>query len=155
MSYIDRNLLPSETIIFRTRKSIIIFLVPVLLTILAVAVTPYMLNNPLLAKLIFAPWVVIFLYWSVNLLEYFTSEYAVTDKRIMMREGFFTRHANEMRLTAISQVNVDQSLVGMMLNYGTVSINAFGAYDAYPLISSPFRFQKTVNQQLDVLITNK
>ena len=155
MSYIDRNLLPSETIIFRTRKSIIIFLVPFILTALALFVSPYMLNNPLLEKLVFAPWIIVGLFWSVNLLEYFTSEYAVTDKRIMMREGFFTRHANEMRLTAISQVNVDQSLIGMMLNYGTVSINAFGAFDAYPLISSPFRFQKTVNQQLDALISNK
>ena len=155
MSYIDRNLLPSETIIFRTRKSIIIFLVPFILTALALFVSPYMLNNPLLEKLVFAPWIIVGLFWSVNLLEYFTSEYAVTDKRIMMREGFFTRHANEMRLTAISQVNVDQSLIGMMLNYGTVSINAFVAFDAYPLISSPFRFQKTVNQQLDALISNK
>lgn len=153
MSYIDRNLLPSETIVFRTRKSIIIFLVPFILTLLALFVSPYMLSNPLLEKLTFAPWIVVFIFWAVNLIDYFSSEYAVTDKRIMMREGFFTRHANEMRLTAISQVNVEQSLIGVMLNYGTVSINAFGAFDAYPLISSPFRFQKTVNQQLDLLVS--
>ena len=66
-----------------------------------------------------------------------------------MREGFFTRHSNEMRLTAISQVNVDQNIIGQMLNFGTVSINAFGASDDYNLISNPGMFQRMVNEQLD------
>lgn len=155
MSYIDRNLLPSENILFRTRKTKMIFTIPVLLTIFSVYATNYMSMNPILVKVIFAPWAVTGLYWSYKLLDYFTSEYAVTDKRIMMREGFFTRHANEMRITAISQVNVDQNLVGQILNFGTVSINAFGAFDSYPMISRPFQFQRAVNQQLDVLLTNR
>jgi uncharacterized membrane protein YdbT with pleckstrin-like domain len=82
-------------------------------------------------------------------LEYGTSEYVVTSKRVMMREGFFTRHTNEMRVGAISQVNVDQSLFGQILNYGTVSIQAFGAFDSFPMIARPIRFQQCVNEQLD------
>lgn len=155
MSYIVRNLLPSENILFHTRKSKIIFVIPVLLAVFSGYATSYMLANPLLAKVVFAPWTVTGLYWAYALLDYFTSEYAVTDKRIMMREGFFTRHANEMRITAISQVNVDQNLVGQILNFGTVSINAFGAFDSYALINRPYEFQRAVNQQLDVLLTNR
>jgi hypothetical protein len=49
-------------------------------------------------------------------------------------------------------VNVDQSLLGQLLNYGIVSINAFGAYDSFTLISHPGEFQKYVNQQLDTLV---
>lgn len=152
MSYIDRNLLPSENIIFRTRKSMILFLWPVILTALSAYATDYMMQIDLLQKVVLAPWVVTGIYWVFCLLEYYTSEYAVTDKRVMMREGFFVRHANEVRLTAISQVNVDQNLIGMILNFGTVSINAFGAFDSYPQISHPFDFQRNVNQQLDKLV---
>jgi uncharacterized membrane protein YdbT with pleckstrin-like domain len=152
MSYIDNNLLPGERIIFRTRKSKILFIWPLILAILSVMVSNYMMHNTILKTVVFAPWVVTGIFWVYSLLEYYTSEYAVTDKRVMMREGFFARHANEMRLTAISQVNVDQNLFGMMLNFGTVSINAFGAFDSYPQISYPFDFQRSVNQQLDLLV---
>lgn len=66
-----------------------------------------------------------------------------------MREGFFNRHVNEMRLATISQINVSQSLLGQMFNYGMVSINAFGAFDAFTVLAKPYTFQKYVNEQLD------
>lgn len=151
MSYMDKNLLPDERILFRTKKHIIIFFVPVVLTILAVFATYYMRANPILAQVQTAPWLVTLIFWAYMGLDYMTSEYAVTNKRVMMREGFFNRHATEMRLAAISQVNVDQSLAGQLFDYGTVSLNAFGAYDSFPLIAKPFLFQKYVNEQLDII----
>ena len=66
-----------------------------------------------------------------------------------MREGFFYRHTNETRLATISQINVNQSLLGQILNFGTVIINAFGAFDTFTMIAKPFLFQKYVNEQLD------
>jgi uncharacterized membrane protein YdbT with pleckstrin-like domain len=149
MSYIDRNLLQDEQVRFRTKKHMIIFLAPLVLTIFSIFATRYMLGNPILVKVIWAPWVVLALYWGAIFIEYLFSEYAVTNRRVMMREGFFYRHANETRLAAISQVNIDQSLLAQILNYGTVSINAFGAYDAFPLVSKPYEFQRQVNEQLD------
>jgi uncharacterized membrane protein YdbT with pleckstrin-like domain len=152
MSYIDRNLISGEQILFRTRKHRIIFFFPVVLTLVAVYFTNYMHGNAILIKMEWVPWFVALVFWCQVGLQYFASEYAVTNKRVMMREGFFVRHANEIRLSAISQVNVVQSLLGQLLNYGVVSINAFGAYDSYPLINQPFEFQKQVNQQLDTLV---
>lgn len=149
MSYIDRNLLDGERILFRTRKHLIIFFFPMIWLIFSIYASSYMLSNPVLVHVQWVPWLIALIFWGAVALNYYTSEFAVTNKRVMMREGFFVRHANEMRLTAISQVNVDQNLIGQMLNYGTVSINAFGAFDAYTLISGPGTFQKAVNQQLD------
>lgn len=153
MSYIDRNLLPDERILFRTKKHIIIFLIPVLLLIFSAYATNYMASNDVLKVLQWAPWLVTILIWSSVGLDYITSEFAVTNKRVMMREGFFVRHSNELRLATISQVNVEQSIIGQILNYGTVAINAFGAFDAYPMIAKPSQFQKAVNQQLDQLVS--
>ena len=85
-------------------------------------------------------------------LEYITSEFAVTNKRIMMREGFFFRHMAEIRLNTLSQINVDQSLIGQMLGYGIVTLNAFGAFDAFTMIASPVQFQKVANEQLDKVV---
>lgn len=149
MSYIDRNLLPDEQILFRTKKHLIIFFVPILVLLFSAYMTPVMAANQVLAAVKWVPAVITLLFWSVVGLAYYTSEFAVTNKRIMMREGFFNRHANEMRLTAISQVNVYQNLIGQLMNFGTVSINAFGAFDSYTLISNPGVFQRMVNQQID------
>jgi uncharacterized membrane protein YdbT with pleckstrin-like domain len=149
MSYIDSNLLPDERIIFRTKKSPILFLFPALLLIFCAYASNLMGQNQILHNVQWVPWVVTILIWSAVGLNYYTSEFAVTNKRVMMREGFFTRHANEMRLTTISQVNVEQSLIGQMVGYGSVSINAFGVSDDYTLISNPNKFQQAVNEQLD------
>lgn len=152
MSYLDRNLIAGEQILFRTKKHLVIFFLPVLWVFVSCFLTYYMLQSPILAKLSFLPWVLAFIFFVYVFFEYFTSEFAVTNKRVMMREGFFYRHTTEMRLATISQVNVDQSLLGQLLNYGIVSVNAFGATDAFTLIAKPHKFQKTVHEQLDKVV---
>lgn len=149
MTYIDKNLLPDERISFRTKKHLIIFFAPVFWTVFSLFVTGYMQSNSILIKVAWVPWLIALILWAYVWLEYVTSEFAVTNKRVMMREGFFNRHATELRLSAISQVNVDQSLLGQLLNYGVVTLNAFGAFDVYTLIAQPAAFQRAVNEELD------
>lgn len=155
MSYIDRNLLSDERILFRTKKHPIIFFFPLLLLILCAYLSQYLSSSSILANLWWAPWILVAAVWGYVGLNYYTSEFAVTNKRIMMREGFFTRHTNEMRLSAISQVNVDQNLIGQILGFGIVSINAFGAFDNYTTINKPVMFQKYVNQQIDAAVSGR
>lgn len=149
MSYIDSNLIPGEQIIFRTKKHLIIFLFPVIWLFICLFVGYSLRGNPAYALIYWIPWVLALYFWAHVGVNYLSSDFAVTNKRIMMREGFFYRHSNETRLSAISQVNVDQSLLGQLLNYGIVSINAFGAYDSFSMLSKPFLFQKYVHEQLD------
>jgi uncharacterized membrane protein YdbT with pleckstrin-like domain len=96
-----------------------------------------------------APILVALLIFSSVWLEYATSEFVVTNKRIIMREGFFYRHSTELRLNAISQVNVQQNPLGQMLDYGTVTLSAFGASDSFNIISHPLQFQRYANEQMD------
>lgn len=152
MTYIDRNLLSEEKILFRTKKHLIIFLAPLLILIFSCFASYYMRHNFILMKLIWAPWVVSAIIFAVTWLEYYFSEYVVTNKRVMMREGFFYRHSNELRLSTIAQINVDQSLIGQFLNYGSIVLNAMGAFDAFSFIDKPNLFQKYVNEQLDKLV---
>jgi len=152
MSYIDRNLMQGETIQFRTKKHLIIFFFPIVWIVFCIYASAYMLANPILTQVEWVPWVLAVFFWGYVGIEYLTSEFAVTNKRVLMREGFFHRHTNETRLNAISQVNVDQSLLGQILDYGIVTLNAFGAFDAFPTISQPNRFQKVVNEQMDKMM---
>src|SRR5580765_2087823 len=140
MSYIEKNLLPDEQIAFRTKKHLIIFLMPMVWT--AITVFFFLNTNPIIAKLAIAPAVVALFSWASQWLNYVTSAFVVTNKRVMLKEGFFFRHANEMRLTTITNVAINQSLLAQMLNYGTVVISGFGGTDdVFTQIDQPFEFQ--------------
>jgi uncharacterized membrane protein YdbT with pleckstrin-like domain len=148
MRYLDKNLLTDETILFRTKKSIIIFLIPLILTIATFFF--YVNPNPYIAKAAYILIIAALMTWLNALLIYFTADFAITNKRISMKEGFFFRHSNDTRLTTIANVTVNQSLLGQLLNYGTVVINTYGgSADPFAEIDSPFQFQKYLQSQID------
>ncbi|SRR5579883_315901 len=149
MRTLDSSLLPDEKILFRTQKHYIVFLPAIMMT----AIAFYFVFNhaELVAKYAIFVEIAALLTWINNFLIYVTADFAVTDKRIIMKEGFFFRHTNEMRLMAIANASVDQSLLGQILNYGTVFIHTFGGdRDPFTLIARPNEFQKYLQKQLDV-----
>lgn len=147
MSYIDNNLLPSEKILHRTKKHWIIFLGPVFWT--AAIFIFYLNTQPMIHRLAFVPAIIAAISWGNQLLTYYFSEFAITNIRVMMREGFFFRHTNDTRLAALANVTVNQSLLGQVLQYGTVFINSFGGEsDPFREIDSPILFQKCLQAEL-------
>lgn len=148
MGFLDKTLLPDEQIVYRTKKHFIIFLIPVVWTIATVCFA--FNSNPLVAKIAFAPGIAALLTWVNQWLNYVTADFIVTNKRIIMKEGFFTRHMNELRLATVSNITVNQGLLGQLLNYGNVIINPFGGEnDVFIDIAQPFELQKETQEQLE------
>lgn len=145
----DHNLLPGEQIVFFTKKHKIIFLGPMFLTICSLFISHKMYNDPVLFHLLWAPWLVTLIFWGHAGISYWTSVFMVTNKQIMMKEGLFYQHTKKVRQGAIAEITIEQSLLGKFLDYGTVSVNAFGSQDAFSLIDRPFLFQKHANEQID------
>lgn len=151
MNSLDKNLLTDEKILFQTKKHWIIFFVPALLII--VSIFFFTNENPLVQKFSAIPLLGAVITAINQFLLYITSEFAVTTRRIIMREGFFFKHTNETRLATIANVSVNQSLLGQILNYGTVIIHAFGGdRDPFMAISNPNEFQKQLQMQLDKIV---
>lgn len=153
MTDIDRNLLPDEKITFRTKKHMIIFFLPAIWTLFCFYASFYMVEDAILVRVVWVPWVMAAIFWLYVWIEYSFSEFAVTTKRVMMREGFFNKHTTELRISAIAQVNIDQGIFGQLFNFGTITINSFGVGDTYTLIAKAVRFQQAVNLELDKLLT--
>ena len=77
------------------------------------------------------------------LIAFFTSEYAITDKRVIIKVGLISRRTLEMNLSKIESVNVNQSILGRMLGYGTiVVIGTGGTNEPFEAISDPMTFRK-------------
>ena len=56
----------------------------------------------------------------------FTTEIAVTTTRVVHKKGFIHRYTNEMNMDKVESVIVDQSILGRLLNYGTIYIRGTG-----------------------------
>jgi len=151
MTHIEKNLLSDEQIIYRTKKHWIIFFAPAAWIIAALF---FVFNsNPWVVKAALAPALAALVIGIGKWLNYITAEFVITNKRVMMKEGFFTRHSNELRLATVSNMNVNQSLLGQLLDYGTVIISPFGGReDIFTEIAHPFEFQKQTQTQLDKLV---
>jgi len=72
-----------------------------------------------------------------------TTELAITSKRIISKSGIFKRATMELRLDKIESIKVDQSVMGRILNFGSVTIAGTGG-DATPIesIADPLEFQR-------------
>ncbi len=108
-------------------------------------------DNLYVVKVSYILAIITVLNWLNQFLLYTVSEFAITNKRVMMREGFFYRHTNETRLSAIANVGVNQSLLAQLFNYGTVFINTFGGEtDTFTELDAPILFQKKLQELLYV-----
>jgi uncharacterized membrane protein YdbT with pleckstrin-like domain len=57
---------------------------------------------------------------------WWTTEVAVTNLRVIYKTGFIKRKTNEMNMDKVESVQVDQSILGRLLDYGTVTITGTG-----------------------------
>jgi uncharacterized membrane protein YdbT with pleckstrin-like domain len=54
------------------------------------------------------------------------TELSVTTHRVVYKRGFIWRHTVEMNMDKVETVNVDQSLAGRILDYGTIHVLGSG-----------------------------
>jgi uncharacterized membrane protein YdbT with pleckstrin-like domain len=55
-----------------------------------------------------------------------TNEIVVTDRRVIYAHGFIQRHTVEVHMDKIESVDVDQTVMGRILDYGDVTIRGTG-----------------------------
>jgi len=131
-SYVDSNLLASEKVLYRAHTSLW-------------SLAPLILLGLLLLI------VVVGLYFlAVAWIRYATTEFAVTDRRIIAKTGLVSRRTVEMFLDKVESLNVEQSIPGRLFDYGTVTIRGTGATsEPFHNISSPLELRKRFMEAAD------
>jgi uncharacterized membrane protein YdbT with pleckstrin-like domain len=56
-----------------------------------------------------------------------TTEVSVTNKRVIKKTGLIQRLTAEMNMDKVESVDVDQSILGRLLDYGTIVIRGTGS----------------------------
>ncbi|MCO5234350.1 MAG: PH domain-containing protein [Chitinophagales bacterium] len=77
------------------------------------------------------------------LLKRYTDEFVITNRRIIIKTGLVSRKTFEMNLSKIESVNVNQSILGRILGYGSIDIiGTGGTRETFPDIFHPIEFRK-------------
>ena len=87
---------------------------------------------------------------AVAYVRYRSFELGVTTKRVVVKRGFISRQTVEMNLSKVESIQVEQSALGRLFNYGTLIVAGTGASHA-PLtgIAEPMAFRKAFMEAQD------
>ena len=132
-SYIDQVLINDEQVIYRARLS-------------KWSLWPQILFGALLLPLFGAG----VLLWLWAWILYATTELAITNKRVIAKTGMIERRTTEMFLEKIESIQVDQSILGRLFNFGSVVISGTGVHSApFKNISDPLALRKSFMMAAD------
>jgi uncharacterized membrane protein YdbT with pleckstrin-like domain len=161
MHYIQENLISGETVAFRARLHWVVLAKPFLIAGAFAALGIALLLVPSgsraardsslrfttiagIACLLIAAIPVI-----AGILRRSSAEFAVTNKRVILKAGITQVRTLEMFLNKIESVSVDQTLWGRILGYGSIVIHGTGgSAEPFHEISHPLEFRHQVQQQI-------
>jgi uncharacterized membrane protein YdbT with pleckstrin-like domain len=139
MRYIDKILQPGETVLYSGKLHWIVYIPAMIMALAALAASgafTQMTSGPtnmswLIVSL--ACWLGAAVTFASAWFRRWTTEIDVTDRRIVYKRGLINRHTVEMNMDKVATVDVDQSVLGRILNYGDITIHGIGS------ISEPLR----------------
>ena len=149
--YIDEILQPGEKVLYSTNAHWMFYLpaigawiVALILLILSRTTTTEGLVLFCLAAAAVAA--LAGLYWSAQAwFHRWTTETDVTNLRVVHKTGFIKRRTFEMSLDKVESVDVNQSILGRLLNYGDVTVRGVGeGFETIKTIASPLAFRSSI-----------
>lgn len=76
-----------------------------------------------------------------------TTEIAVTTSRLVYKRGLVARHVGEISIDRIEGVNVFQTILGRIFNYGRVMVRGMGVGEVVlPPIEDPISFRRAIEK---------
>jgi len=85
----------------------------------------------------------------VGLVKRVTTTYTITDRRLHIRKGVFTRVTRDTRLERVQNVNTRQTILERLLRVGTVDFDTAGTEDSdfsFVGVSSPRKVVEAVDK---------
>ena len=151
MGYVERVLQPGETVIavtrihwwFVWRRAVLLLILAIVLAVAALEESGDT-QTGLLAGAAVA--LVLALLLALGpAIERATTELAVTNRRVVHKRGLVQRHTIEMSRGQVESVDVDQSVLGRMMNFGDIVVHGTGTTpEPFRFIADPLRFRSAI-----------
>jgi uncharacterized membrane protein YdbT with pleckstrin-like domain len=131
VAYVNSVLQPGETVKIIGRMHWTIFIRSLLFGAVGAALLMYGEQEATrIGQIVaYAGWLVLAIAAVLFLAAWFkrsTSELSVTTHRVVYKRGFIWRHTAEMNMDKVETVNVEQSIMGRILGYGSIHVMGTG-----------------------------
>src|SRR5258707_4499117 len=173
MGYVDKNLVPGETLLYRTRHHWLVLLGPAFgvclllvpgmaLLVEAIAtgdsagvvVGSATISQKMMAlagAILFAAAIITFSY---GVAKRNATEMAVTNRRVLVKTGMTSRRTLDLMLSRVESIGVEESTTGRLLGYGSVIVVGIcGTPDAFLMIAHPQEFHRAGPEQIANCLT--
>lgn len=161
MSYIEKHLIPGETLQYQTKLHWIVMLGHAGLAVFFVAAGIALLafswnarksgesHSNVLIWLALGAFGVAVMLFAAGLVKRNATVMALTNKRVIVKTGLASRRTVELLLSRIESVVVEEPAMGRLLGYGTVIIRGTGGTpESFDNIAHPLDFRAQVQGQI-------
>lgn len=160
-NFIEETLLPNEQLIYYTRPHWIIFAPTVGWIVLWAVITEiaayfnvdkftFVGNYEITSIFNIMALIIIVVYGMTAYKQYISSEYGITNKRVLFKMGLIARDTLEILLDKIESIQVYQTVPGRIFNYGSIIISGTGGTkDIFDNIPSPLLFRQKAQIQTE------
>jgi uncharacterized membrane protein YdbT with pleckstrin-like domain len=148
MSYVERVLQPGEQVRHLSSIHWIVYWPGVAVALLAVAAFWFSEKRLLTGVWLYTGYALALGAVVLLVQEWFQSwitEIAVTNRRVIHKKGLIRRQTNEMNTDKVESVQVDQTFLGRMFDYGNVKILGTGeGFETLRTIASPLKLRNSI-----------
>lgn len=155
MNYIENNTIPNEKILIKQYVSQKIFIILIIPIIGIIGTTSTILSTTdqteiMFLKFTFLIFAILTIYVIIELgIRLTTTEYAITNKRIISKEGWIRLRTNEIKIDKIEGIRIKQNLIQAILNTGTITITGTGTNRVnFRTIDNPKKSHTIINETL-------
>ena len=139
MKYLNKTLSSNETVVSNPKVSKWCLFNPYLLLILGILFSPITAGLSLLTVIF--PIMAHFYRW--------TTEYGVTNKKVMFKTGWIRRKTDELYTKKIEGVDVVQGIQGRIFGYGDLVFSRTGSQTVvFKMVPNPLEVKKAVQETI-------
>ena len=148
MSYIKANLNSGEKINNFTKPSIKPVIVQTVILLPVIFFSSYVIFEGATIASVIGTVLIVGLILVFEMIKIYVSEFAITNKRVISKLGLIRRDVEEMNLKSIESVNLKQSIIGRILNYGSIVISGRGSSQVtFKDIDDPVQIRKKIKHK--------
>lgn len=127
MRYIDESLAPGETVLARGKFPVVMWVMT------------------WLALIVFGIIIVGTYIFFRNVIIMTTTDFAVTNRRVILKKGWLNRQTYELAVESVEGVTLHQSIWARLFGYGNVIVTGTGeAIIRFPAMANPVAFRRAI-----------
>jgi uncharacterized membrane protein YdbT with pleckstrin-like domain len=160
VGYVEKNLISGEAVLYRTGCHWIVLLWPVFVGLITGSLALVFLASAYLGaqKGFSYPGMVVIgalagitaiVVVAGGIIRKAATEVEVSNRRVLIKSGFFSRKSIEVLLPKVESIGVNESVFGRLLGYGSVVVRGTGGtFETFDEIAHPNELRRQVQQQI-------